>query len=123
MLLEFVVSIVLFFALLIGIVLFFVFNRSKVPYYQFSKQDCVKLLSQAAEGTLLERDWHIFIGISIRDNKDLESLRETCIFIDDSYVKRTRLINGQVYMVFNQDGVALLEALLDEWRHRVHYEA
>ncbi|WP_460755874.1 hypothetical protein [Marinomonas epiphytica] len=103
--------------------LFYVRHKSKIPYYQFSEKDCVSLLHRAVEGSLLERDWHVFIGMSIRDNKDLESLRETCIFIDDSYVKRTRLLNGQQYMVFNKNGVLLLETLLDEWRHKVLYEA
>ncbi|WP_233402806.1 hypothetical protein [Marinomonas transparens] len=79
------------------------------------------MLSKAIQGVLPEREWHIFVGMSIRDNEALETLREKCLLIDESCVKGTCLINGQQCISFNKQGIRQLEMLLDEWQHKSNY--
>ena len=121
--LQWLVSAGIFFVLLVALLVFYIRHIYRVPYYRFSQQDAVRLLSKAVRGELPEREWHIFIGMEIRDNPALESLRECCIFIDESCVKSTSDINGQICVIFNKEGLSQLADLLDEWRHKSQYDA
>jgi hypothetical protein len=121
MIAELLFSILLLFVLLVVLVLFFIRHQSKMPYYRLSQAQCVVLLEKAIQGTLPEYEWHAFIGVNIRDNEELEMLREKCLLIDDLYVKKTHAVNGHTCVVFNKDGVNQLKMLLDEWRHKSNY--
>lgn len=94
-----------------------------MPYYQIDRVGCVQLLEQAVAGDLLERDWHVFIGMSVRYDVEIEALRYTCIEVDDEHVINTILKNGQSYVVFSKKGLLILQDLLEDWRHRVDYLA
>lgn len=123
MLLELLVSAGLCFLLLLVLLLFYIRHIYRVPYYRFTQADAVKLLERAILGELPEREWTVFIGMEIRDNPGLESLRECCIFIDESCVKSNCYVNGQSCVIFNKDGLAQLDELLDEWRYKSQYDA
>lgn len=118
-LLAFVISFILF-AL---VVVFFIKHQQRVPYYQMDASACVVILRQAVSQTLLERDWHVFIGMEVRYDDEIEALRARCITIDDQYVINTRTEQNKVYVVFSQTGLELLAELLDEWQHKVDYFA
>lgn len=94
-----------------------------MPYYQVDQEGCVKLLQAAVAGTLLERNWHVFIGMEVRYNSEIESLRVACLNIDEHHVVNTVAKNGQIYMVFSKQGTLMLQALLDDWRHKINYLA
>ncbi|MGB5996786.1 MAG: hypothetical protein WBG31_05680 [Marinomonas sp.] len=102
---------------------FYLKHKSKVPYYRLNQSDCTVLLEKAVNGVLLEYDWNVFIGMTIRDNEQFERLREVCLMIDDEHKKGAQLIGGKLYVRFSKAGVKQLASLLDEWRHKVHYAA
>lgn len=66
-----------------GLMVFFIRHQSKMPYYRISQADCIMMLDKAINGTLPELEWHAFIGMSIRDNDNLEALREQCCWLDE----------------------------------------
>ncbi len=123
MILQFVLSIFLCFCLLVSLMVFYLKHKSKVPYYRLNQSDCTALLEKAVNGVLLEYDWNVFIGMTIRDNEQFERLREVCLMIDDEHKKGAQLIGGKLYVRFSKAGVKQLASLLDEWRHKVHYAA
>ncbi|TYL48713.1 hypothetical protein [Marinomonas sp. IMCC 4694] len=116
--LELLLSIVSFFFLLVALMVFFIRHQSKIPYYNFTQSQCVDLLGKAIHGRLPECEWHAFIGMSVRGNDALDALREQCSLIDESGVKGTQRREGRLCMVFNKQGVDLLESLYDEWLHK-----
>ena len=123
MILQFVISIVLCFCVLVALMFFYIKYQSKVPYYRLNQNDCVGLLEKAVNGVLLEREWNVFIGMTIRDNEPLELLREACLMIDDEHKKGTELVDGKTCVRFSKVGILALTTLLDEWRHKVNYTA
>jgi hypothetical protein len=123
MIIQILVSAVFLFLLLFALIGLYARCPAKTPYYLFSEQDCVLLLTKAVNGELLESEWYAFIGVALRGNEELESLRESCIFIDENCVKTTHLLNGQVCVLFNEEVKIQLKALLDEWCHKVSYKA
>lgn len=118
-LLAFLISFVIFAA----IVVFFIKHQQRVPYYQMDANACVRILRQAVAQELLEQEWHIFIGMQVRYDSDIEALRGQCIEIDELYKVNTRVEGGKVYVVFSQAGLEKLAELLDEWQHKVDYLA
>ncbi|MBM6552159.1 hypothetical protein [Marinomonas ostreistagni] len=118
-LLAFLISFVLFAV----IVVFFIKHQQRVPYYQMDAEACVRILRQAVEQELLEREWHIFIGMQVRYDNEIETLRGQCIAIDELHAMNTRVSQGMVYVVFSQAGLEKLAELLDEWQHKVDYLA
>jgi hypothetical protein len=121
--LEFIVSLALLFCLLVGLLLFFALKKRRLPYYQVSQQDCVRILEQALSGGLSEYDWQVFVGFSVTYDEDIEALRLTCAQIDEDYTKDARLVQGKLCVRFTKEGMLQLESLLDEWRHKVAYQA
>ena len=83
----------------------------------------MRLLRQAVEGELLERDWHVFIGMGVRYDLEIEQLRLHCIVIDENHVINSVTKMGQTYVVFSKQGLSELHALLDEWQHKEDYLA
>jgi len=123
MILQFVLSVFLCFCLLISLMVFYLRYKSKMPYYRLSQNDCTVLLDKAVNGILLEYDWNVFIGMTIRDDEQFEHLREACLLIDEEHKKGAQLIDGKLYVRFSKAGLKQLSSLLDEWRHKVHYAA
>lgn len=121
MILELLISAFVFFVLLMGLMMFFVRHQSKLPYYRQSQVDCVVMLEKALAGKLPEFEWHAFIGLSIRDNESLDTLRERCCWIDEFETKGTQLVNGRLCVSFSKKGRKELEKLLDEWQHKADY--
>ncbi|TPE50887.1 hypothetical protein FJM67_10020 [Maribrevibacterium harenarium] len=121
--LEFIISLALLFCLLVGLLLFFALKKRRLPYYQVSQQDCVRILEQALSGELSEYDWQVFIGFTVTYDEDIEALRLTCAQIDEDCTKNARLVQGKLCVCFTKEGMLQLESLLDEWRHKVAYHA
>lgn len=119
--LELILSVVILFLLLMGLMVFFIRHQSKMPYYRISQADCVVMLDKAINGTLPEFEWHAFIGMSIRDNDNLEALREQCCWLDEVAVLGTKSVNGRSCVSFSKEGRKELEKLLDEWQHKADY--
>lgn len=115
---ELFISIGSLFFLLVGLMVFFIRHQSKVPYYRPTQDQCIDMLNKALKGCLPEYEWHAFIGMSVRGDDALESLREHCMLIDEIGVKGTERIAGRLCVVFNKYGVDRLEQLLDEWQHK-----
>ncbi|MCB5162251.1 hypothetical protein [Marinomonas algarum] len=86
-----------------------------------TQDQCVSLLERATEEILPEYEWHAFIGMSIRGNPALETLRMQCIAIDEEGIKGTHKVKGQACLLFNQQGRVQLSVLLDEWQHKTDY--
>jgi len=120
MIAQLVLSIALFFILLVAIMLFYMRYQSKVPYYRMTEADCVNLLVKAVQGNLPEQDWDMFIGMMSRDNEQIENLRTKCYVIDDAFRKETKLIDGRQCVRFHSEGLKQLTCLLDEWQHKTH---
>lgn len=112
------VSVVFCFLLLIFLMFFFTRHKSRLPYHKMTQSQCVNLMKKAVNGVLPEHEWHTFIGISILDNEQLDSLREQCVLIDENEVKGTHLVNGRPCVTFSKKGISELEKLLDEWQHK-----
>ncbi len=123
MIFQLIVSFVLCFCLLAALMVFYIKYQSKVPYYRLNQNDCVNLLERAVNGVLLERDWNVFIGMTVRDDEEFEQLREVCLMIDDEHKKGTQIVDGGLYVRFSNVGLKQLTLLLDEWQHKVNYAA
>lgn len=120
---QFLLLVLISFVVFCAILIFFIKHQQRVPYYQIDTQTCVNILKLAVEGGLLEKDWHVFIGMSVRYDDEIETLRAACLEIDEAYVINTRISDGKVYVVFSKQGILCLQALLDEWQHKVNYLA
>ncbi len=120
---QIILAVLVSFVLFASILVFFIKHKQRMPYYQIDRVGCVLLLEQAVAGELLERDWHVFIGMSVRYDVEIETLRYTCIEVDDKHVINTVMKSGQSYVVFSKKGLAILQDLLEDWRHRVDYLA
>lgn len=118
MIAQLVLSVALFFFLLIAMMLFYLRYQSKVPYYRMSQEDCVDLLTQAVQGNLLEQDWDVFVSMNVRDNRQIEELRAKCHLIDETYRKGTTRVDGKKCVLFQSKGKEQLADLLDEWKHK-----
>ncbi|WCN08028.1 hypothetical protein [Marinomonas mediterranea] len=116
-------SITVCFGLLSGLLIFFIRFKQRVPYYIIEHQKCIRLLDLAVKGRLLEHDWHVFIGMSIRTDEQVEALREKCVVIDEAFCRGTRLYKGRQCVVFSEEGINQLSVLLDEWQHKANYQA
>lgn len=123
MYIQLLISILVCFVLFLGLIVFYARHQARVPYYRFDQKQSVNLLTKAVNGELLEQEWHVFIGMSIRDDKEIEVLREQCCLLDETCVKGTQLISGKTYVLFTQEGLLQLKKLLDEWKHKTHYMA
>ncbi|RDL42716.1 hypothetical protein DN730_17960 [Marinomonas piezotolerans] len=111
------------FVLLISLLVFFVKHQHRAPYYQLDAKGCVAILNDAVNGDLLEYEWHIFIGMTVRYDAEIEALRCECACIDDEFVINTFYKDGKAYVVFAKEGLLRLQTLLDEWQHKVDYLA
>ncbi|SBS34055.1 hypothetical protein MAQ5080_02762 [Marinomonas aquimarina] len=120
---QVLLAILISFVLFVSILVFFIKHKQRMPYYQIDQAGCVQLLRQAVDGELLERDWHVFIGISVRYDAEIEQLRLQCIVIDENHVINSVTKKGQNYVVFSKQGLSELQALLEEWQHKVDYLA
>lgn len=121
--LQIVLAVFIGFLLLSALLLFFVRYQARLPYYQIDRSKCVALLQHAVQGTLLENEWCVFIGMQVRNDEEIEQLRLQCFEIDEQYVINTIVTNGKTYMVFSKQGIAELQGLLDEWQNKVEYLA
>ena len=120
---QMLLAILISFMLFASVLVFFIKHRQRMPYYQIDQAGCVRLLKQAVEGELLERDWHVFIGIGVRYDLEIEHLRLQCIEIDENHVINSVTKKGQTYVVFSRQGLSELQSLLEEWQHKVDYLA
>ncbi|SBT17168.1 hypothetical protein MGA5115_01270 [Marinomonas gallaica] len=118
-----ILAVLISFVVFITILLFFIKHRQRMPYYQVDQEGCIKVLQEAVSGSLLERDWHIFIGMQVRYDNEIEALRLACLEVDDRHVINTVTKNGKVYMVFSKQGTLVLQDLLDHWQHKKDYLA
>lgn len=120
---QIILSVLISFVLFVSILVFFIKHKQRMPYYQIDRVGCVKLLEQAVAGELLERDWYVFIGMSVRYDNEIENLRHICTEIDENHVINSMKINSQSYVVFSKHGQVQLMALLVEWTNKVDYLA
>ncbi|MGB2065234.1 MAG: hypothetical protein ACPHUL_08755, partial [Marinomonas gallaica] len=74
-----ILAVLISFVVFITILLFFIKHRQRMPYYQVDQEGCIKVLQEAVSGSLLERDWHIFIGMQVRYDNEIEALRLACL--------------------------------------------
>lgn len=123
MLIQILLGTLIGFVLLVGLLVFFIKHQQRAPYYQLDAKGCVKVLKQAVSGELLERDWHVFIGMSVRYDREIEALRYECALIDEECAINTHCKDAKVYVVFSKQGILRLQDLLDEWQHKVDYLA
>ncbi|WCN12123.1 hypothetical protein GV054_03405 [Marinomonas mediterranea] len=120
---QILLSVGLCFSLLCGLLIFFIRFKERVPYYIIEHQKCICLLDLAVKGRLPEHDWHIFIGMGVRTDEQVEALREKCAEIDEAFCRGTKLFEGRPCVAFSEKGIKQLTALLDEWRHKANYQA
>ncbi|MFD1381819.1 hypothetical protein ACFQ45_00410 [Rhodanobacter aciditrophus] len=123
MILQILIGTFVCFLLLVVLLVFFIKHKQRAPYYQLDANGCVKVLREAVEQRLLERDWHVFIGMSVRYDQEIEALRHECAVIDEECVVNTQCKDGKVYVVFSKQGILRLKHLLDEWQHKAEYLA
>lgn len=60
-----------------------VFVRVGSPVYQLKKHNVEALLTMVVQGEATENDWHVFLGVPIRHNEQLEALRLKCCEISE----------------------------------------
>lgn len=57
--------------------------RVRTPHYRVSSQQVRELLEQVVVGQANSNDWAVFLAYQIRDNLQLEKIRQQCVLIDE----------------------------------------
>tara|TARA_R110001592_G_scaffold309760_1_gene584216 strand:- start:54428 stop:54760 length:333 start_codon:yes stop_codon:yes gene_type:complete len=68
----------LFFTFLIVLIVVICFVRIGTPVYRLETKNIIVLLTLVVEGKATENDWEVFLGVPIRHNEQLESIRLRC---------------------------------------------
>lgn len=80
----------------------------KTPRYRVTWAWVKELLGQVVVGQARDNDWRLFIAYQIRDNPELEAIRQQCQEIDDLYYR------SQGDYLLTKRGLALVRELLDQ---------
>lgn len=85
-----------------------VFVRFGTPYYLLKQENLETLLTLMVEGRATDADWQVFLGVPIRHNDRLETIRQRCVDID-----QREYVGGTGFLLTRQ-GIDELKQLLEE---------
>ncbi len=92
-----------------GLVLFLLM-QVKTPHYRRTKAHFIRLLTLVVTGQATENDWSVIMDIPVRENPQLEDIRQRCLDIAEA----TAIGETAEGYLFNAQGVAAFNAVLDE---------
>lgn len=107
----FLLTLVLTFLLIFSTLLYFLIKGP--PVYRVERVNVIRLLELVVAGQAEVSDWDVFIGYPIRHDLGLADIQRRCIAIGE------REYLGGKGKLFTKQGVAELEAILDELRKGV----
>lgn len=97
--------------LLFIVVALLVFRFIGVPTYRIEPVNVERLLEAILEDRATVADWEIFTGLPIRQNPQLDKVRQRCIALAES-----EMIEKDNKVIFNQHGKNELRLILEELR-------
>lgn len=103
---NFLVTLFFTFVIVLVVVIFFV--RIGTPVYRLEKKNIIVLLTLVVEGQATENDWEVFLGVPIRHNEQLESIRLCCQAISE-----LEYIGGTGYLL-TEKGIEEVKKILTE---------
>ena len=108
---SFIITVLLsFVVLVIALVLF---RHVGVPVYQVRAVNVQAILELAISGQATQSDWDVFIGISIRQDAELDQIRYECAMLSDDITER------QGKLVFSQSSRQKLTELLEQVKAKI----
>ena len=105
--------------LTLGVVLvaMWVFVKVGTPVYRLDRDNVIALLELVLSGKASENDWHVFIGIPLRHNRELHDVQKRC-----EQLTETEFTGNTDNKLFTAKGLAELESLLLELKNQVASE-
>lgn len=105
--------------LTLGVVLvaMWVFVKVGTPVYRLDRDNVIALLELVLSGKASENDWHVFMGIPLRHNRELHDVQKRC-----EQLAETEFTGIKDNKLFTAKGLAELESLLLELKNQVDSE-
>lgn len=103
---NFLLTLFLTFLFVLFTIIFFI--KIAPPVYRLEKNNIVALLNLVIEGKATENDWEVFLGVPIRHNDELESVRLRC-----SEISEREYIGGSGYLL-TKGGIEEVKIILAE---------
>jgi hypothetical protein len=82
------------------------------PVYWLERRNVIALLDMVMAGEASESDWHVFTGVPIRHNPELEAIQRRCLEIAER-----EYVGGRGYL-FTEAGIEEIRELLEDIRRR-----
>ena len=108
MLLQFFIIFAVCLLLLVLLAVTLIYTR--VPTYRPSRDKTLKLMENMLEGHQESMDWLVFIGVPVRHDSELESIRQACYLIEQYAESQLQGVSFGVGIVrYNAEGMKLLQ--------------
>jgi len=85
-----------------------IFIRTGSPVYRLEKKNVVELLELVLDGSATNNDWEVFLGLPIRHNEVLETVRLRCQTINNN-----EQVDNSTFLL-TEKGVGEIKKLLIE---------
>lgn len=95
--------------------LFYLLARLRTPHYQVTKQHVMSILQRAIDQQLDISEWHIFIGLPIQHDPELEQVRQACQHLDDTQQVKP---NCEQKLQCNEQAVKEINHLIDQLKRQ-----
>lgn len=95
------------------LVAMWVFMRVGTPTYRIDRNNIITLLELVLAGDATENDWHVFIGVPLRHDRELQDIQKRCAALTE-----TEYTGAQGDRLFSSRGLAELTKLLAELKSR-----
>ncbi len=105
---AFLVSVII--SIIVFTIVVILLLKVKTPRYKVTPAGVQQLLEQVLVGQAHENDWRVFIAYEIRDNPELDLVRQACLSIDEHEFR------SQGEYILTKQGLAQLAEVLSQLR-------
>jgi hypothetical protein len=82
----------------------------------------MRLLEMVLDGTAAAKDWHVFVGMPIRYDPELEAVRRRCLAIEENEYIGKSTDQSRHRHLFTKAGLQELRHILEELKSREREE-